>query len=176
MSGDLDVKLCQHLVTDGLEQPHALFADTRRTAYLCSRCLIDAVEQHYLQFGGSPASGAASCNFSKCSHAVDNQICLSCFDDAVEELNNRWKALLLGNKVRASKLHRVRTLLNRYHDPNGFRPSENESAEDRRTRMDAERIARKRDFIRKNRGFPAQGVLQAQGQHSARIAVVSPGS
>lgn len=178
--------ICQHLIDGGLDQPHGLYLTTRRASYCCPACLLDSIERRLKQPGGSPLDAATRCHFTKCQCSEVERVCFSCLAACVDEITNRWVRLLHTDKTKANQLHRVRKHWNRHFDPHGIgqagafvesshpQTSVEESAEDRRIRRYAERIATRRKQILRERGFPAQRVLGATGVQPARVVVIPP--
>jgi hypothetical protein len=182
------VSMCPHVITADMKIPFSLYIRNRSVSYLCSICLVSALQRRLLMPGQTPATVAESVSFSHCDHeGSEKRPCWWCLETACAAVTLEWGRLFHTDRPTANKLRRITAAWQRHYDPRGVRalhttPQEaglvqprqtaHEIAEDRRTRMDAERIAKRREGIRQWRGFPAQSILTAQGPQASRIEVV----
>lgn len=182
--------MCPHIIENQMQIPFGLYITKKQSRYLCcDTCLTSAIERRLATTNEEPSSVAESVVFSMCDHGSTDRACWICLESARASLVSRWAQLHFTNRPLSNRLRRIAGLWNRFYDPAGIRPrrrgasleagptqrrTAHEIADDRRTRTDVNRIAKRRDAIRERRGFPAESILSRQGPQTERIEVVPP--
>lgn len=179
--------MCSHVIAAAMQTPFALYSTRRSAAYLCPHCLGDTIERRLEMPGQQPIDAASAVSFQNCEHDGTGRACWTCLEAASAELVTRWARAFHTDKQRASKLRRVVSHWRRHYDPAGIRSLHTtpqkaglvqprktavEIADDRRVRMDATRIAKRREKIRVQRRMPQTWTLQTK--QTERIVVVPP--
>lgn len=112
------LRLCDHLLEAGLQQPFALLSaqDGQSAAYLCPVCLADECTRR-IDEGVTASALDAALSFAHCDHVRKGKHshCFRCETASTAALSGRWAALSFTDSTLANRLARfIRHLAYRY--------------------------------------------------------------